>query len=142
MIPGNTPLLISKPSMARLGIVLDTAHNRIRVESLDGPDGKWRDVPVAQSGHLLLPIDHLFLERDSKIDEAMVVSGMKPPAWRSKRAIMAAMTKLHKQFGHAPIRNVVSLVKASQVNVYPNMLVEVASNTLIPSSRCCRRGRE
>ena len=47
VIPLNTPLLISKPSMAKLGIVLGTASNRIRVEALDGPDGKWRDVPVA-----------------------------------------------------------------------------------------------
>ena len=97
VIPGNKPLLISKPSMAKIGIVLDTARNRIRVESLDGTDGKWRDVPVAPSGHLLLPIDDLFVKRDGKVDEAMVVIGMKPPACRSKRAIMAAMTKLHKQ---------------------------------------------
>ena len=40
VILGNTPLLISKPSMAKLGIVLDTARNRIRVEALDGPYGK------------------------------------------------------------------------------------------------------
>ena len=41
---------------------------------------------------------------------------------------MAAMKKLHKQFRHAPIRNVVSLVKASQVEVDPKMLDEVASD--------------
>ena len=98
LIPGNTPLLISKTSMAKLGIVLDTARNRVRVQSLDGPHGKWRDVPVALSGHLLLPIDDLFLERDGKVDEAMVVASVKPPAWRIKRAIMEAMTNLHKLF--------------------------------------------
>ena len=73
-------------------------------------------------------MDDLLLERDGGVGEAMVVFSMKPPAWRSKRSVMAAMTNLHKQCQHAPIRNVVSLVKASQVDVDPKMLDHGASN--------------
>ena len=128
VIQGSTPLPISKPSMAKLGIVLETARNRVRAEALHATDEKRRDVPVARSGHLLVLIDDLFLERYGKVDEAMVVSGMKPPAWRSNRAIMAAVTNLQKQIRHAAICNAVSLVKASQVDVTHKILDEFASD--------------
>ena len=84
VFPGNTPLLVSKLSMAKLGIVLDIARDRIHVEALDGPDGKWRDVPVVWSVHRLIPIDHLFLEGDGKVNliqyilEQLLMRGVTP----------------------------------------------------------------
>ena len=73
-------------------------------------------------------MDDLSLERDDKLHQAMVVVGMKPSASRSKRAIMAAMTKVHQQFRQAQIRNIASLFNAYQVAVDPKVLDEVSFN--------------
>ena len=129
VIPGKTPLLISKASMAKLGIILDTRRNRIQIEVLDGPGKDWREVPSAQSGHLLLPIDDLCLEEN--LEEVLAVfPNDKPrmPEWRCKNAIGKALRKLHLQFRHAPVSNIVAMVKASKADVDYKLLEEAASD--------------
>ena len=67
--------------MAKLGIVIDSRRNRIRIDAIDGVEGQWRNVPTALSGHLLLPIDDLLVldEGESVLEEVMAAKEIISP---------------------------------------------------------------
>ena len=99
-IPSNTPLLVSRPAMSKLGIIIDRKCNKIHIEAIGGVEGQWRDVPTALSGDLLLPIDDVFaMDKDEALlEEGMATTEIISPVWWNRNATEDALRKLHIQF--------------------------------------------
>jgi len=111
VVNGSLPMLLSRQSMASMGVVLDVAAPRMQVSSLDAVV----DLSLSPSG--LLTFNGLHSSGSGP-------SHSPPPSVRSEfpRALVAVLTasspsvhadavKLHKQYGHAPAARLNALLK-------------------------------
>ena len=94
VVSSGIPLLWSRPSMTRAGVVLDLPSDRAKIL------GKWVDLNVTSIGHYYINI----LPQEKMLIQDCYLTLPKNPEEHKK-----AILKLHRQFGH-PRREVLEIL--------------------------------
>jgi hypothetical protein len=105
VVSNNIPLLFSRPSMERGGVIINTKDNTAEVL------GEEIKLVQTSSGHLCLPLTNKLLVGDMKDSIVLNISSLENCTKEQKR--LKAM-KLHKQFSHASKEKLLKLVKSSK----------------------------
>lgn len=106
IIPSDIPMLLSKEEMKRHKMILymleDTAEIR----------GSRVTLNTTSAGHYLLPLLTEVDDKDQFDPETVCVVDLKKATGKDK---VAALDKIHKQFGHRPKHVIVNLLKSADV---------------------------
>ena len=94
VVSSPIPLLWSKPSMVRAGVVVDLPEDRAKIL------GSWTTLDITSAGHHSLPI------LPEKVTEHSLVT--LPEGEEEKKAVLV---KLHRQMGHPRKETMVKLLK-------------------------------
>ena len=89
VVKNNIPLLIGRPTMLRLGMIIDTKKHEVKV------DGHTFKMPFNAAGHYSIPICEWTKE------ECHVVLHLEHLEKASKQEKRKKALKLHRQFTHA-----------------------------------------
>lgn len=95
VVAGHLPMLLSRKSMASLGVILDVSGRRTAVQALDVVVG----LTISEAGHLTFnTLDHTA----SEVPPSSAMRGFRLMAILRKDtpALSRAATKLHTQYGH------------------------------------------
>ena len=118
VVRSKIPLLWSKPSMARAGVLLDLPGDRARIL------GIWVDLEVTSAGHyalFILPVE----EKLTKVESCLLAL---PKEDKEKEGVLL---KLHRQFGHPREEVMETLLK--EVKVWNATVKEIVGKI---HSRC------
>ena len=109
IIQSDIPLLMSRKSMEKAGIVLDFKEKKITVFGTTLPMLQTR------SGHPVLRVQP---NLNKSFEEALLVTNFKTGTRAEQRK---GMIKLHRQFGHMPVERFVGFLKSTGVEWHPEM---------------------
>ena len=101
VVSSTIPLLWSRPSMKKAGVVLDLPGDRAQVF------GSWVDLDLTTVGHYALPI----LPSSGRQAVVLEVSLMTLPEVGEEDQLEAVLLKIHRQFGHPSIATEENLLK-------------------------------
>ncbi len=101
VVDNNIPLLLGRPSMTKLGMILDTRNHSVTV------NGKSFKLELNQTGHYILPVSE-FTTKGTKI-----ILHMQHLSKYSQEEKMQKARKLHRQFAHASKDRLLRLLKDS-----------------------------
>ena len=99
VVDSNIPLLLGRPSMTKLGMILDTVNHSVKV------DEKTFRLGISSSGHYILPVSEFTFE------ETEFVLKMENLSTYSKAVKKEKAKKLHRQFAHASKERLFRLLK-------------------------------
>ena len=105
VVPNQVPLLFSRDSMKKGGVILNTANNSAEVL------GEKVKLIQTTSGHLCLPLTNKLLVKECESNIVLNTSAIKEC---NKEQKYQKAAKLHKQFSHASKEKLIKLVKSSK----------------------------
>ena len=102
-VPSRVPLLLSRDSMKKAGMILDMVNDKVTVF------GENVDLCCSNSGHYLLPLG------DADCTEFSVANLFFTFDKMDTKTKLQVLTKLHKQFGHASADKLRNLIKDANI---------------------------
>ena len=99
VVDSNIPLLLGRPTMTKLGMILDTVNHSVRI------DDKTFKLGISSSGHYILPVSEFTYEKTE------FVLNMENLSSYSKAVKKEKAKKLHRQFAHASKERLFRLLK-------------------------------
>ena len=106
VVSNDIPLLLSRSSMKRSGMVLDFVNDTVNVL------GETIDLVCTTSGHYCIPLSNTLLDVDSKFYNIILHTEGLKGLTRSEK--MKKAVKLHQQFAHCSKERLLKLVKNSK----------------------------
>ena len=105
VVENEIPLLLSKASMEKAGVVLDFKNKKARILE------KWYDLKSSTSGHFLIPLTELLLYDNSDANIVLHLENLKNA---SEQELAKKALKLHRNLGHCSKNRMIKLVKKSK----------------------------
>ena len=121
VVKSKIPLLWSKPSMAKAGVLLDLPGDRARIL------GVWVDLEVTSAGHyalFILPVE----KKLTKVEKCLLAL---PKDDKEKEGVLL---KLHRQFGHPREEVLETLLK--EVKVWNSQVKEIVGKIHAKCKTC------